>query len=357
MKLHHVAMVELRPAPTTLRRWSMDAGCGVTVEVNNFEGPEDVTDKPDVDQSITISWGRVAEMTPARVCVSARLEVVVEPVNPGEDVELKADDVRATARGLSAAASQLAVTCQAKADVFSPRPYLYLEPQNDVEARTLLAAGRIALPSLGSGGARLAPGGHRGVDFSKLLTDRPQGVALLAAALSAEHGVAKLHELARVFENAFAVAGNRLVEPLTKFLESHQWELGYTRGEVRHWIKDLRDSATHADLKWSSAVLLDPDVERFLPRIEQAAYDVLFNKDHWHRSDSARLDRWAFRSMVRRDGSAIGSDGAVLQVYDAWDHFRMFKLNENYTMKSMIEHGWVAADWYSEEGPGSSDVA
>jgi hypothetical protein len=42
--------------------------------------------------------------------------------------------------------------------------------------------------------------------------------------------------------------------------------------------KDLRDPATYADLSRASRVLLDPDVEGDLPRIEQAAYDVLFNK-------------------------------------------------------------------------------
>ncbi|MDI6912198.1 hypothetical protein [Nocardioides sp.] len=252
---------------------------------------------------------------------------------------------------LTEAADVLAITSQARHEVYSPRPYVFLEPTTDEERRQLAGIERIGLPPLRPGPARLAPGAHVNIDFRTLLADRPVGIALLGAALSAGHGVAKLHDLMRVFENAFACAGVKLlVDPLTDFLKSYPWDLGYTRDEVRSWIKELRNPATHADLTQARTVLLDPDIEPYLPRVEQAAYDVLFNKRDWHKRDSARLDRWHFKSMIRRDGSAIVSEGGELQVFDQWDHLNVFRLKEAYHItEDTLPDGWRGLDWYGAD--------
>lgn len=353
MKLHRLVAVELRPAPRALRRWRIATSTGLEVVVVSFTGSEDLTEQPELPPSTgpTISWGRPAENAPARVMLSAMQVVSMENLQVGQ-MRIPEGAASRAETALSEAANLLAIACQAQHDVYSPRPYIYLEPESEDEGSALADAGHVELPPLRSGGSVQGPGGDRAPLFSGLLGDRPQGVALMGAALGAGHGVAKLHELVRVFESAFAVAGNRLIDPLTQFLRTYpSWQLGYTRGEVRRWIKELRDPATHADLRISKRVLLDPDVEAELDRIEQAAYDVLFNKRDWNRSSPDREQRWSFNAMTRQDGSAIISDGAVLRTYDAWDHQHAFRLNENYRVDlGSLPEGWHPVDWYFSEG-------
>lgn len=349
MKLHRYAVVELRPAPAALqRRLLLETPRGVLVRINSFEGSADVTGATTQASGLTVTWGRKAETDPARVMIEAMMPV--EFTVTGHSIAVQRESVTLAETALSQAANLLAVMCQAEFDVFSPRPYLFLESQTPEEAGTLAESIRIRLPALKGGAPRLAPGGHQDTDFHRMLSDRPAGVALLGAALAAGHGVSKLHELMRVFENAFAVAGRRLVDPLAEFLRSHPWSLGYTRGEVRLWVTHLRDPATHADLLKAKRVLLDPDVEGSLPRIEQAAYDVLFNKGRWHNVDPARINRWAFSGMVLSDGSVVGADDAVLRVFNDWDHSQAFRLNSRYRIRTdSLPIGWKGADWFFSE--------
>jgi hypothetical protein len=354
MKLHRLVAVELRPAPRALRRWRIATSTGLEVSIVSFRGSEDVTAEPERPPSPgpMITWGRPAENEPARVMLSATQAISLGDLG-GAQARVPIGATSDAETALSEAANLLAIACQAQHDVFSPRPYIYIEPESEHEREALANTGRIVLPPLRSGGSMQAPGGDRSVLFSGLLSDRPQGVALMGAALGAGHGVAKLHELMRVFESAFAAAGNRLVDPLTEFLRSYPtWQPGYTRGEVRRWIKELRDPATHADMRISKRVLFDPDVEAELDRIEQAAYDVLFNKCQWNRSNSDREQRWSFSAMTRQDGSAIISDGAVLRTYDEWDHHHAFRLNENYRIDlNSLPESWQPVDWYFRDDP------
>ena len=91
------------------------------------------------------------------------------------------------------------------------------------------------------------------------IPDRRDGVLLLGAAITATHGVGKLHELFRLFENAFASAGSELVNPLYLSLSTHPWDLGYSRPEVDGWVNDLRHPATHADLRKQATFASDPE--------------------------------------------------------------------------------------------------
>lgn len=257
------------------------------------------------------------------------------------------ETIAAAEAELAHGANLLSVMCQTRYDVYSPRPYLFLEAQTADEVDQLGQCIKIELPSFRPGPPRLAPGGHQPLDFQALLADRPAGITLLGAALAAGHGVAKLHELMRLFENAFAVAGHRLIDPLAEFLRTHPHRAGYTRGEVNSWVRELRDPATHADLSRSKRILLDPDVEARLPRLEQAAYDVLFNKSRWHNVDTGRTTRWDFGGTLRQDGQVAISDAGVLQVTNDWDHFQAFRLNARYRIQSdTLPPGWKAADWY-----------
>lgn len=50
------------------------------------------------------------------------------------------------------------------------------------------------------------------------LSDRDDGVALMAEALGAGHATARFHEFVRLFERAFATPSRELIEPLCDFL-------------------------------------------------------------------------------------------------------------------------------------------
>lgn len=350
MRLHRLAMVELRPTPRYLRHWTWrNAQPGVDVTIRGFVGPEDLGDRPDPQHGLSVSWHRPAQDAPGQVLLNASTDVDLALDGPA--LAVVGEMTAGAEAALTEAADLLAIASQARHEVYSPRPYVFLEPTTGQERDLLAGVERIALPPLRPGAARLAPGPHLNINFRALLADRPVGVALLSSALSAGRGVAKLHDLMRVFENAFACAGVKLlVDPLTEFLKSYPWDVGYTRDEVRGWIKELRNPATHADLTQARTVLLDPDIEPYLPRVEQAAYDVLFNKRDWHKPDSARLDRWHFKSMIRRDGSAIVSEGGELPIFDQWDHLKAFRLKEAYHITaSSLPAGWRGADWYSAD--------
>lgn len=344
MKLHRFAVVELLPPPSGLRRGLLRVNGDISVAVDSLEGCADYTGVEHAP-GLTVSWARASEATPTRVMLKASTSVHVDIDGPTARVPREV--VAATEAELAQGANLLAVVCQARFDVYSPRPYLFLEAQTPEEEVQLERCIKIELPAFRPGAPRLAPGGHQQADFQALLADRSTGITLLGAALAAGHGVAKLHELMRLFENAFAVAGHRLVDPLAEFLYTHPYQAGYTRGEVKSWIRELRDPATHADLAKSTRILLDPDVEASLPRLEQAAYDVLFNKSRWHNVHTGRTMRWDFGGAVRRDGGVVISQAGQLQVTDDWDHFQAFRLNTRYRIQSDdLLPGWKGADWY-----------
>lgn len=360
MKLHRLAAVELRPAPPSLRRWQIATSIGMQVTVVNFTGSDDVTNQPAMRDmpGLTVEWGRAAERPPARVILAATQDLRLDALQ-GAGMSVPRGFTSTAERALSEASNLLAISCQAQHDVFSPRPYIFLEPETEEERLVMQETSRVTLPPLRPGGPAQGPGGQQGALYSGLLADRPHGIALLGAALAAGHGVAKLHELVRVFESAFAVSGNRLVDPLTDFLRSYPtWRVGYTRGEVRRWVKDLRDPATHADLRISKTVLLDPDVESDIQRIEQAAYDVLLNKKAWNAVDATRLQRWSFAAMSQQDGTILATPEARLRTHDDWDHQHAFRLNENYRIDlPSLPDSWHPIDWYfaDRDGSGTSD--
>jgi hypothetical protein len=102
----------------------------------------------------------------------------------------------------------------------------------------------------------------------RALADRISGVALLAEASSTKHSVARYRELIRFLEHAFARPLTQLEKKLSQFLISG--DLGYTRAEVQDWVAP-RHGAIHGDQQQPEDLVMERDVRRFLPRMEQAA--------------------------------------------------------------------------------------
>lgn len=121
--------------------------------------------------------------------------------------------------------------------------------------------------------------------------DRLSGASLLSLALSNSNDLGKFVGFCRLFEDAFALSVGQLEKKLSKFLGHHPMGLGYTRNEVRTWLSH-RDAASHGDLHVAKKHALESDVQGFIPRMKQAAFDVLLNKDRWHEHGSDRREHW-----------------------------------------------------------------
>lgn len=137
------------------------------------------------------------------------------------------------------------------------------------------------------------------------LDDRPDGVALLAESLSVgSHASARFRELIRFFERAFAASSLDLIRPLAQFLDTGPFQ--YTEAEVRGWL-ELRGPVVHADRRPSFS--LEADVFPFVHRMEQAGYDVLFNKQAWHTKSSERRPLWSPSTGSLGDADIFGVIG------------------------------------------------
>ncbi len=130
----------------------------------------------------------------------------------------------------------------------------------------------------------------------RLVADRLDGIALLADSLAEDGAAARVRDLFRLFERAFALSPGRAIKPLTSFLASSPRRLGYTESEVASWLVSLRSKLSHADRRDDYA--RSHDADPFLGRIEYAAYDVLFNKAKWRDQSADRRDGLRFASAV-----------------------------------------------------------
>lgn len=170
------------------------------------------------------------------------------------------------------------------------------------------------------------------------LTDRLPALALLAEANSHTLAAGKFHEFVRVFESAFALPFSQLTKKLLQFLNP---VYGYSKEELDTWTRH-RDPLTHADGKKSNEIYLDSDVRRYTQRMQQAAYDVLFNKEVWSDRSSRRRDIWTPHAastsptgdIVIRRGSAPSIQFQVL------DEFAVFPKDLNATLNDTPQEWW-----------------
>jgi hypothetical protein len=134
------------------------------------------------------------------------------------------------------------------------------------------------------------------------LRDRDHGVALPVEALSHDHAMGRFHEFMRLFERAFAQRAKKLAAPLGEFLSSR---FGCRESELQRWFEELRDPATHADVR--AEFLLEADVRPVIDRVEQAAFDVLLNKATWRDPSTTRREVWTPPA-----GTTVASGGAFI---------------------------------------------
>lgn len=168
---------------------------------------------------------QMPELEPTEVVILASTEIGVRTRGP---FQIEIDDAprRRAERAISTFAANLGIVAETSWTLSSPNPFLAVAASSEEDRETLHLAERIVLPPRQLAPAFLGTGLGVATDLLHL-TDRLDGVRLLGAAVSTTTGVARLHELFRLLENAFACAGERLVTPLERFLKSYPaWDLG-----------------------------------------------------------------------------------------------------------------------------------
>lgn len=169
------------------------------------------------------------------------------------------------------------------------------------------------------------------------IQDRITGFALLSEAHQHNLESGKYREFVRLFELAFANDFKRTAKILTNFLHPN---FGYTRKEINSWI-NFRDPLTHADLKKSTIIYLDSDIRTITHRMEQAAYDVLFNKKEWHVWSKERRSVWSPEAYTTSENDlAIVQGSAPKIVAKILDEFGIFPLNLNGVLSSPPTDWW-----------------
>lgn len=348
MLLHRYAMMTFPVAIPSVARWGYVTAEGVGVYVNAVQGANEPPAQTSPGIKIALPQA-LPVASPTQVLLHAEAPTDFEVVEPYQ-MRVAEEPRQSAERALSEMAAILGILAETQWTLASPRPYLMVSAETDEERALVRQTKRLILPrhkvSPPYRGQRLS----QSLDVARILADRIDGVLLLGAAQRAGHGIGKLHELFRVLENGFGCAGGQLVGPLTSFLATYPWDLGYSRSEVRDWVYELRHPATHADLARSTRIAHDSDVERHLFRIEQAAYDVLFNKSTWNRSDAGRTMRRAFDAAQTADGGAVVADSPILRADQTFDHFGTFPLSERIRLQTEnLDDDWLVGDWYFSE--------
>lgn len=240
-------------------------------------------------------------------------------VNDHNLVIIPADKRRLAESALEAAANVMSVSCGCSREIASPSPSVALMPETDDERSWLRARKGIDVNRSMSTGATRLVSPKKTLD---LLGDRPDGLSLLSEALSHSHVTGRFHELMRLFERAFTLSSSKLIQPLSDYLSATT--LGYATSEVNDWVFRYRHPVTHADRR--EDFLLESDIRPIIDRIEQAAYDVLFNKKEWRSSSTGRREFWTAETGTSSPTGALflkrGTETAiVLQLLDAFSAY------------------------------------
>lgn len=324
MELIRFATIKLtRPAPQELGRWPYRSRDGVEVQTVKIHGDcRDITEDYASDNRAgpTIAWPYEHDVV--RLAVFAVVPADLARCDSERRVRIPAGPRERAEAAIQEYADFLAVAHQCRRLIRSPEPCLAIR-LDELDAQAARPSGRIAPPSHERPRARMLPILTPASTLPGAVSDRLDGLALLADSLSEESALARIRDLFRLFERAFATGPNDSIGPLTSFLRSSPYPVGYELDEVKYWMQSLRPEVTHADRR--EAYARSPEVEPYLGRIEWAAYDVLLNKKDWRSRRPERREAVSFRAGVSpdRSGVTIFNPGATILV-DWMDPFDVF---------------------------------
>jgi hypothetical protein len=305
VQLLRLATVRLAgPPPLAVDRVPYVASNGVEVRPDSVDGipaGSPASEEAPPAGALTFYWPR--EDQRVRVGVFATVDAGTPSIRNGR-LDVPEEPRQRAEAAIGEFADLLAVIHQCRRSIRSPQPSVGLAPSSDEDSSKIGEVRGLNQRSTGRGAARVMPP-TTPTEGSLALSDRFDGLALLADALSEDTAVARAREFFRFFELAFRQAASQCAPPLAAFLKSNprHADLVFTTKEVSHWFDPLRAEATHADRRPS--FLRSPDLEPYLGRLEIAAYDVLFNKTIWHHPSVARRTRQDFMSGISPDRNSV----------------------------------------------------
>jgi hypothetical protein len=226
------------------------------------------------------------------------------PVRDSEEAICVSDNERRKCEELiESLGNLLAIACRCGRTISSRCPPAAFVAESD-EERAFLADCR---------GVKVKHSGHMDALFEipldgnlvSGLQDRQAGVSLLAEGFSHKTAMGKYRDLIRLFELAFALPATQLVKKLSQFLTGNSQGYGYA--EVASWIS-FRHGSSHADFGKTKVLYLEADVRALIPRMQQAALDILFNKLQWHDRSIAK------RAFVNLPAKTISPQGDISMV-------------------------------------------
>lgn len=176
------------------------------------------------------------------------------------------------------------------------------------------------------------------------LSDRIDGVALLAEGLNSPGALGRYHEFVRLFERAFGRKAGALASFLSSFLTDDACPHGFTKSEVHAWI-EARPKVAHADRR--PEFLLEADVRPWIRRMEEAAYEVLLNKAAWQADSTDRRELWRSTagSLDRDSGVFVSHSRTATLSVQILDGFKAYPLMLAGSMEHTLPRGvWLQGD-------------
>lgn len=321
MKFIRLATVYFEPIPEGWDTWQMTFD---EVEVRAIETTI-------VEKKLQMLVVAIVDVPGSLELTSERLIVIPDSLRRGTEV------------GLENAANMIAIAEKCKRTISSPHPCIALFPISQESHMLLSKAKGFHIKNRGLFGTK------NRIDiehYQNELSDRFDGVALLAEALANDHATGRFHELLRFFERAFRCSSSKLIEPLSVFLKDAN--LGYSQDEVKRWVVDMRHPATHADTK--EQFLLESDIRPIIRRMEQAAYYVLMNKEEWRSTSTSQRKIWiptsgtssANNELFVVRGTATNIEFQLLDPFGAYP-------TDLLTNIYRLPEGWWAKGLYNEK--------
>lgn len=253
LKLVRLASVYFHPISKELRSWSLRIG-DIEVKTTGYREKED---KLNCLVAVEVPLPSAPKLTSDNL--------IVVPEIPRKQAE----------GALEVAVNTISVAKACKREIRSSIPFLAFLPEDDEARAWLETTNGIDVCTL------VLPRCNVSIDLTNAtlvnsLNDRLDGVELMAEALAHDHITGRFHEFMRLFERAFKLNRNGLIKPLTLFLNKPY----YTETEIKKWVVDLRNPATHANKNYE--YVLEADIRPVIEIIQQAAFDVIFNKAKWY---------------------------------------------------------------------------
>jgi hypothetical protein len=284
---------------------------------------------------------RIDQKLAGTIFVASSRVVTNIDLKSGEPITIPDEPRRKAEAALETTARLMAIDQQATHSLASPMPFIGFTC--DDPAILVQLDGRIVLQRtmLAHQGATTNLGLFSDID-PQVLSDRLDGVALLAEALNTVAPLGRYLQLMRLFERAFRLGPGALTDPLANLLRPSPFNID--EAEVRSWT-DARAASAHADRR--EEFYLGSDVRPIVDRMLQAGYEVLMNKKLWRHASSDRRESW--RPVAGSQGT--GSDIFVTQRKEAKLNFQFLDGFDSYPLvlagpfdSILPRAAWVVAD-------------